>query len=118
VNQNNVVTSLTSSISGLSPNTDYYWWVRAVYQSNTSDWVGESFSTQGLSSVVWEENFTGLSTIPAGWFQENNWNVGTTSALNPSAGNYIYHHLQGTITETSFSTINIGPLGENDRLKF
>jgi len=59
VNQNNVVTSLTTSISGLTQNTTYYWWVRALYGADTSSWAsGNSFLTQSLTSVIWEEGFT------------------------------------------------------------
>src|SRR5690606_14014831 len=121
-NENHLITVLNGTMTVLTPNTTYQWWLRAVYGTDgVSQWTeGTPFTTQPLAPVVWTEDFTALgSSLPVGWSQNNYWTVGTHLALNPASGNAIYKTIfDATIGSGEFSTINVGPLGVKDFLRF
>ena len=97
----------TYNMTGLTPSTGYYVWVRSVCSgSDKSIWAGPvSFLTlcDAISSLPWSENFDGMTTIgnnilPTCWKMESPtgtpWttaNAGTITYNDPcSAPNYIY----------------------------
>src|SRR5690606_35730376 len=121
VNSNNVVTALTASPNGLTGTTTYNWWVRAIYDGGTSAWVaGTEFTTLPLMPVVWTEGFDSPS-MPLGWQVTNNFSLLHVTALaGESTTSYISKNLYGTGTNATggFSTVNVGPLTANNRLRF
>src|SRR5690606_6706346 len=120
VNLDNVVTDLSAEISGLTPDTTYNWWVRAVYDNGESAWVmGEDFTTQPLALLVWTEEFNDATTQPLGWGSSQFlWFVGTNYIIGEGTGSYIYTMLTGTNSSKDISTINIGTLSADNLLTF
>lgn len=109
---------LTDGISGLTPASTYYVWVRSVCSStDKSGWVsGGSFITELLVPSPWSEGFSS-TTAPSG-FNTAGWSIGSTRGVTGNPGNNIYKNLYSTVISGEFSTLNIGPLSANDILSF
>ena len=63
-------TTNTYQFTGLTAETHYYAWVRAVKNAAKSDWAGVDFTTNPnpISSFPFSENFDGINSgIPAHW---------------------------------------------------
>src|SRR5690606_2487638 len=119
INEEYQVNTLSVDISGLTPNTVYNWWVRAIYENeNTSEWVASTLVLQPLASVIWTEDFGSMTDLPEGWSHNGTWTVGVNNVLGSENGANIYMSISGSNQTRYFSTLNVGPLGENDRLKF
>lgn len=53
-------TSTSASIDGLSPNTDYHWWVASVCGNDQSEWVyGGYFTTLQSTATCWQKVSSG-----------------------------------------------------------
>lgn len=96
------VTSAFVSVSGLTPSTTYYVYVRSVCSStDSSPWVGPvSILTAcvPVTTLPWTEGFEGLTTVgstnfPPCWFKENgDWasrNTNDTYSTAKTGTNYI-----------------------------
>lgn len=92
------------SVTGLTPSTTYYIYVRAICTVNPTDaspWIGPvSFMTAcvPVTSLPWTEGFEGLTTVgttnfPSCWFKENgDWssqNTNGTWSTSNTGTNYI-----------------------------
>ncbi|MDY0075713.1 MAG: choice-of-anchor J domain-containing protein [Bacteroidales bacterium] len=105
------------TLSGLDPNTTYYWYVQSDCGSgDKSDWAGpKSFTTYNLSPAPYTQGFTTTST-PDGWVTAG-WTIGTTEAIPAIDGNYIRGIMQYS-TPRTFTTINVGPVSVGMHLSF
>ncbi|MDY0075711.1 MAG: fibronectin type III domain-containing protein [Bacteroidales bacterium] len=105
------------SLSGLDPNTSYYWYVQAdCGGGSVSDWEGpNTFTTLHLAPAPYTQGFP-TTTTPEGW-TTTYWTIGTTSAVPALEGNYIRGLMQN-YTPQSFTTINIGPVSADMILSF
>lgn len=64
------VNSASYELTGLTAETTYYFFVRAVNGENKSDWSVANFTTKAapITSFPWTENFNSLASgIPANW---------------------------------------------------
>ena len=114
----NTYNNVTSAyvISGLTANTIYYYRLTSSNGSCGTTATG-NFTTQLVTPVTWTEGFT-TTTLPTGWTNTSTWTIGATGGVTGNPGNNIYKNLYSSTTTASFTTVNIGPLGSNDRLKF
>ncbi len=117
---NTTVPTVSTTVGGLTQGQTYSLYVRSnCGSSDVSDWtVATTFTTQYVTPVTWTEGFT-TTTLPDGWTNPTPvWSIGTLTQLGTGTGNYIYRLLNNTNTTAAFTTINVGPLDANDRLKF
>lgn len=117
---NTTAPTVSTSVGGLTQGQTYSLYLRSnCGSSDVSDWtVATTFTTQYVTPVTWTEGFT-TTTLPNGWTNPAPaWSIGTLTQLGTGTGNYIYRQLNGTNTTAAFTTINVGPLDANDRLKF
>ncbi len=75
---------VSDGLTGLTPATTYYWWVRSDCGPNQSNWVAGSFATPcNASSAPFTENFDATS-IPSCWTQSKtsgyDWTFGTADS--------------------------------------
>ena len=115
----------SANLSGLSPNTTYYYWVRSDCSSENSDWTSSaSFTTACATQVApWTESFDGSALTcwtfsatsggPWSW-GPGNWNTYTDygSGAVPSdntgnGGTFIYVDHSGTDTDVIAETPEI-----------
>jgi len=101
-------------LSGLTPNTTYYVWVRSLCAYNSSDWTGGvAFSTScDTSAIPFAENFDALTpaaypgVIPTCWSRTINvraWRVGTSSGVGSvSAPNMVWTTYDGTLDKNDW----------------
>nr|WP_298660603.1 GEVED domain-containing protein [uncultured Flavobacterium sp.] len=97
-------TNTFAQVTGLTPSTTYYIYVRAICTVNPTDaspWIGPvSFMTAcvPVTSLPWTEGFEGLTTVgttnfPSCWFKENgDWssqNTNGTWSTSNTGTNYI-----------------------------
>lgn len=104
------------SLTGLTSGTTYYYRVVSSNGSCGTNTNG-NFTTQTVNPVTWTEGFT-TTTLPTGWTNTSSWTIGSTRGVTGNPGNNIYKNLYSSVTTASFITVNVGPLGSNDRLKF
>lgn len=118
-----------TQLTGLTPNTDYIFCVKAHYADGESGYATINFTT--TVSFPYSQDFSG-SGIPAGWSRysglladvmngtslsstESGWSNGTSNgALD---GNHLYSNIYGTSRKSWIVTPAI-PLGSNARLVF
>jgi|GEM_PF-2713819 len=114
ISTNNTSINLTSLASGT-----YYVWVRNVCATNeTSNWVTKTFTTIQAVPAPWQEIFTTTNVVPSGW-SASEWKIGTERGVTGSNGAVsIYKNIYGTTPSGSFTTINVGPLPQNQELSF
>lgn len=114
------LTASSTTISGLSPNTNYYYWVRAKCSSQTSQSVWSfagSFKTAcGMTTSLFE-NFDSYSTgsiVPGCWVRLAGTGSQTITSTTPASGTRnIYQFNSASDTPTYvvlpiFSNINSG----------
>lgn len=101
-------------LSGLTPNTTYYVWVRSLCAFNASDWVGGvAFTTScDTSAIPFAENFDALTptalpgVIPTCWSRTTNvspWRVGSSTGVGSvSAPNMIWTTYNGTLAKNDW----------------
>lgn len=89
-------------LSGLTPNTTYYVWVRSLCAFNASDWVGGvAFTTScDTSAIPFAENFDAVTpaalpgVVPTCWSRTTNvspWRVSSSSSVGSvSAPNMVW----------------------------
>jgi len=94
--------SSPAALTGLTPNTTYYVWVRSQCAFNASDWTGGvAFTTScDTSAIPFAENFDALTpttlpgVIPTCWSRTTNvspWRVGTSASVGSvSAPNFVW----------------------------
>lgn len=97
----------------------YYVWVRNVCAENeTSNWVTKTFTTIQAVPAPWQEVFATVNVVPSGW-SASEWKIGTERGVTGSNGAVsIYKNIYGTTPTGSFTTINVGPLPQNQELSF
>ncbi|QLH30772.1 MAG: fibronectin type III domain-containing protein [Candidatus Parvibacillus calidus] len=108
------------SLSGLTSNTTYYFWVRSdCGGSGYSTWAGPaSFTTQALTTPPWSEGFPS-ATLPAGWaLSSYSGPSNSVTALSGTTTYYLYKNLYSSATTGSFTTINVGTLAGTENLSF
>lgn len=110
--------NLSVNFASLTSGTTYYFWIRSVCGTNeTSNWISKSFRTIQAVPAPWQEVFT-ATTVPAGW-SASEWKIGTERGVTGSNGaNSIYKNIYGTTPSGSFTTVNVGPLPQNQELSF
>ena len=87
------ITSKPYTLSSLSANNAYDWYVRADCGSgSSSSWIGPNTFSTTITSFPWTEGFENSGSIPNGWEQEfvsgtHNWifHTGGHSNSNPSS---------------------------------
>ncbi|MBM3411180.1 MAG: hypothetical protein FJY18_06080, partial [Bacteroidetes bacterium] len=101
-------------LSGLTPNTTYYVWVRSLCAYNSSEWAGGvAFTTScDTSAIPFAENFDALTptalpgVIPTCWSRTTNvtpWRVGSSSGVGSvSAPNMIWTTYNGTLAKNDW----------------
>ncbi|MFP9100719.1 hypothetical protein ACLI09_16845, partial [Flavobacterium sp. RHBU_24] len=104
----NIVTTNSASLTSLTTNTKYYWWVRSVCGTDKGLWAsGGSFTTlQVPGTIDFVDNFEGA----ANWTmvndtQLNKWYIGT--AVNNGGSKSLYISDDGGITNTYESETEI-----------
>lgn len=115
------ISSTSTIINGLSPNTTYKFFVRKKCLDNEeySYWRGPlSFTTSpSPDPVPYTQTFPTL-TAPANW-SLNSVSIGSSTSIPNGNANYIYKNLWSTSTANgSFTTNNMGVLPPNYRLTF
>jgi hypothetical protein len=110
------VAGLSANLSGLSGNTQYYYWLRSNCSlGDQSSWVGPaSFTTLLVVPTPYNEGFA-TTTTPTGWALSS-FALGTSGGGNPGNANYI--NLYSSIPSGNFSTVNVGPVLANQLLTF
>ncbi|WP_162927098.1 fibronectin type III domain-containing protein [Flavobacterium psychrotrophum] len=114
--------STGTTLTNLTQGTQYTVYVRTFCGgTDYSAWTtGTTFSTHMLTPVTWTEPFA-TTTLPTGWVNSSTaaWTIGNAStSIGAGNGNYIYRALNNTNTTSSFTTINVGLLTADNRLKF
>lgn len=120
---NTSVGMTTVSLTGLTPATTYYVWIRSICSgSESSSWSSSmSFITECVAVTSFSENFDSALTFPTCWSR-----VGTggntdirNSTTAPSSPNVLYLYgnsstSQGLVKTTQVSNLGLG----TNRLKF
>ncbi len=106
-----------TTLSGLTPNTNYEFYVQADCGGDESTWTGPvSFTTQFVVAPIWEEGFT-TTTTPEGW-SRTGWLIGSTRGVTGNPGNNIYKNLYSSSASGTFTTANVGPIAAAEVLSF
>lgn len=73
------VTGYFYSVTGLTPNVTYYYYMRSVCECESSSWVSDKFTTSQILITPYFEDFNGLESTPGeitetlvGWFGVGN----------------------------------------------
>ncbi|MCK9451323.1 MAG: hypothetical protein M0Q90_06490, partial [Bacteroidales bacterium] len=108
-----VNTNTEHSLTGLSVNTTYYWYVQSDCGGDKSDWVGpDSFTTtQLVATLPFTEDFEiwpNSWTVVINGTQTNQWHVGTATAHGGSQAAYISNDAgtSNAYTLTESSTVH------------
>src|SRR5690606_12952985 len=118
---NGNVSGTTATVSGLTDNTAYDFYVMTDCGATDGESTYSSkvdFTTLLIPATVpWNEGFATTST-PVGW--TSSWAItGSATTLPGAEGNYIYKNIYGTgSTGTSFTTINVGTVEADNVLSF
>lgn len=93
------VTGTSSPLTGLTPNTTYYWWIRSVCSTtNSTIWVyGTTFTTTQIPATLpYSQNFNTINDFGfTTGTQINKWAYGNATG---NAGNSIYISNDGGLT--------------------
>ncbi|MFP5437433.1 MAG: T9SS sorting signal type C domain-containing protein [Bacteroidia bacterium] len=112
------LTGTSTSLASLDNGTPYEYQVSGVGGACASWSASATFTTQSITPVTWTEGFS-TTTLPTGWTNTSSaWTIGSARGVTGNPGNNIYKNLYSGAASGQFSTINIGPLGTNDRLVF
>lgn len=111
-------TDLSVNLTSLPSGTYYFWLRNACSTNETSNWTTKTFKTIQAAPAPWQEAFAVATTVPSGW-DTTGWTIGSARGATGSNGAVnIYKNIYGTTPSGSFTTINVGPLPQNQELSF
>lgn len=113
------IASSSIVLTELTSGTPYYFWIRSICSSSeNSNWTSKSFTTIPTKPAPWQEVFATSTTVPTGW-NTTAWSISSVRGATGSNGSFnIWKNLHSGATTGTFTTINVGPLPENQQLSF
>lgn len=108
----------TANLTGLTPNTTYYVWVRSICSSSDqSNWSPAiNFRTELVLPTPYNQGFA-TTTTPDG-FSLTGFLIGSVRGVTGNPSNNIYYNLYSGATSATFTTVNVGPVSSSDVFTF